>query len=145
MLDLPNAVLFFCTLNQIRSPMAEGILKHYHGQQIYVDSVGIHEGEIDGFMIEAMADIGIDVSLHKPKTFQELQDTSYDLVITLSPEAQHSALELTRWMSCEVEYWPTFNPSVVTGSRERRLDGYRQVRNELVGKIKNKFPLVPTG
>ncbi len=143
--DLPNAVLFCCTLNQIRSPMAEGILKHYHGQRIYVDSVGVHKGESDGFMIEVMAEIGIDMSAHKPKTFQVLEDTSYDLVISLSPEAQHSAVELTRWMACEVEYWPTFNPSDVTGSRERRLDGYRQVRDELVGKIKSKFPLAPTG
>lgn len=125
--------------------MAEGILKFYHGQNIYVDSVGVHEGESDGFMIQVMQEIGIDMSLHKPKTFHVLDDSSFDWVISLSPEAQHSAVELTRWMSCEVEYWPTFNPSDVMGSRERRLDGYRQVRDELVKKIKSKFPLAPTG
>lgn len=140
MTDLPGAVLFACTLNSVRSPMAEGLLKHLHGQQVYVDSVGVRSGETNGFMIEVMSEIGIDLGQHVPKTFQLLDDTSFDLVISLSPEAQHSAVELTRWMACDVEYWPTFDPSIFSGNRQVKLDGFRQLRDELMAKIQARFP-----
>lgn len=139
--EKPAAVLFACTMNSVRSPMAEGILKHYHGRQIYVDSVGVRAGEPVGFMAQVMDEFGIDMSRHKSKTFADLEDTSYDLVISLSPEAQHSAVELTRTMACEVEYWPTFDPSVVTGSRDVMLDAYRQLRGDLIKRILDRFPL----
>lgn len=138
---LPSAVLFACTMNAIRSPMAEGIMKSLHGHHVYVDSVGIRAGEPDGFMIEAMGEIGIDMSGHKVKIFSELQDTSYDLVISLSPEAQHSAVELTRTMAIEVEYWATLDPSVVEGSRQVRLEAYRQVRDDLRRRLLERFPI----
>ncbi len=138
---LPSAVLFACNMNSIRSPMAESILKFLQGHQIYVDSVGVRGGEIDGFAIAAMDEIGIDLTRHRHKTFDDLEDTSYDLIITLSPEAQHQAMELTRAMACEVEFWNTFDPSVVEGSREARLDAYRQVRDQLMERIKARFPL----
>ncbi len=138
---LPSAVLFSCTMNSIRSPMAESILKFLHGHHIYVDSVGVRGGEIDGFAISVMDEIGIDLTLHKYKTFDDLEDTSYDLIITLSPEAQHKAMELTRVMACEVEFWNTFDPSVVEGSRDTRLDSHRQVRDQLMERIKARFPL----
>ncbi len=138
---LPSAVLFACNMNSIRSPMAESILKFLQGHQIYVDSVGMRGGEIDGFAIAAMDEIGIDLTRHRHKTFDDLEDTSYDLIITLSPEAQHQAMELTRAMACEVEFWNTFDPSVVEGSREARLDAYRQVRDQLMERIKARFPL----
>ena len=138
---LPSAVLFSCTMNSIRSPMAESILKFLHGRHIYVDSVGVRGGEIDGFAISVMDEIGIDLTLHKYKTFDDLEDTSYDLIITLSPEAQHKAMELTRVMACEVEFWNTFDPSVVEGSRDARLDAHRQVRDQLMERIKARFPL----
>ena len=140
MTDLPGAVLFACTLNSVRSPMAEGLLKHLHGQQVYVDSVGVRSGETNGFMIEVMSEIGIDLGQHVPKTFQLLDDTSFDLVISLSPEAQHSAVELTRWMACDVEYWPTFDPSIFSGNRQVKLDGFRQLRDELMAKIQARLP-----
>ncbi len=140
MTDLPGAVLFACTLNSVRSPMAEGLLKHLHGQQVYVDSVGVRSGETNGFMIEVMSEIGIDLGQHVPKTFQLLDDTSFDLVISLSPEAQHSAVELTRWMACDVEYWPTFDPSIFSGNRQVNLDGFRQLRDDLMSKIHARFP-----
>ncbi len=120
--------------------MAEGILKSLHGHQVYVDSVGVRASELDGFMVEVMGEIGVDMSAHKSKTFGELEDTSYDLVISLSPEAQHSAVELTRTMAIEVEYWATFDPSVVEGSRPVRLDAYRQVRDELRRRLGERFP-----
>lgn len=138
---LPSAVLFACTMNAIRSPMAESILKFLHGHRIYVDSIGVRGGEIDGFAVAAMDEIGIDLARHKHKTFDGLEDTSFDLIITLSPEAQHKAMELTRVMACEVEFWNTFDPSIVEGSREARLGAYRQVRDQLMERIKARFPL----
>lgn len=136
---LPSSVLFCCTLNSIRSPMAESILKSLHRGRVFTDSVGVRAEEIDPFTVEVMAEIGIDLSKHRSKTFQMLDDTSFDLVISLSPEAQHSAVELTRWMACEVEYWPTFDPSVIEGARSVRLDAYRKVRDDLMARIKARF------
>jgi protein-tyrosine-phosphatase len=141
--ELPSAVLFACSMNSVRSPMAEGIMKYLHGNKVYVDSVGVRKGEIDGFAIAAMEEIGIDVSKHKSKTFDDLEDTSYDVVISLSPEAQHKAVEMTRVMACDVEFWNTFDPSVVEGDREARLDAYRKVRDQLMARIKEHFPLWP--
>jgi len=121
--------------------MAEAILKHLLGQRVYVDSVGVRAREIDGFAVAAMQEIGIDVERHRSKTFDELEDTSFDLVITLSPEAQHRAVEMTRTMACDVEFWNTLDPSIVDGTREMRLDAYRQVRDQLMARIKARFPL----
>ena len=141
--DFPSAVLFACTENTVRSPMAEAILKYLHGRHIYVDSVGVRKGELDGFAVAVMDEIGIDISHHHPKTFEELEDTSFDLVTSLSPEAQHKAVEMTRVVACDVEFWNTFDPSVVEGSREVRLEAYRQVRDELMRHIKKRFPVRP--
>ena len=136
---LPSAILFSCTSNSIRSVMAEGIMKHLFGKNIYVDSVGVRSLDVDGFAVEVMGELGIDISTHKAKTFDDLEDSSFDLVISLSPHAQHKAVELTRYMACEVEFWHTFDPSVIDGSREVRLDAYRQVRDELFERIKVRF------
>ncbi len=142
-MDLPGAVLFACTQNSIRSPMAEAILKHLHGRRIYVDSAGVHSREVDGFAIAAMDEIGIDISGHRPKTFEDLEDSSFDVIISLSPEAQHHAVEMTRTMACEVEFWNIFDPSIIEGGRETRLTAYRQVRDALEKKILQRFPLGP--
>jgi len=120
--------------------MAEGLLKHLMGHKIYVDSVGVRKGEIDPFAVEVMDEIGIDLSKHRAKSFDELEDTSYDLIISLSPEAQHKAVEMTRTMACEVEFWNTFDPTLVEGNREMRLDAYRQVRDYLKRRIEARFP-----
>ncbi len=141
MADLPNAVLFACSLNAVRSPMAEGLLKHLLGHRVYVDSVGVRVAEINPFAVSVMEEIGIDLSKHRPKAFDGLEDTSYDLIITLSPEAQHQAVELTRTMACEVEYWPTFDPTIVEGSRETCLTAYREVREGLQRHIEDRFAL----
>ncbi len=140
-MDLPESVLFACSTNSVRSPMAEGILKHLHGTRIYVDSAGVRPREIDGFVVAIMDEVGIDLASFRPKSFDELEDDSFDLVITLSPEAQHRAMELTRTMACEVEYWPTFDPTISEGSREVRLESYRQVRESLNARIVERFPL----
>ncbi len=139
-MDQPSAVLFACSMNSVRSPMAEGILKHLHGHRIYVDSAGARAREIDGFAIEVLDEIGIDLSAHKAKTFDDLEDSSFDMIISLSPEAQHKAVEMTRVMACDLEFWNTFDPTMIEGSREARLDAYRQVRDQLLVRIREKFP-----
>jgi len=139
--DLPSAVLFACTMNAIRSPMAESLLKHLQGHRIYVDSAGVCEGEIDGFAIAVMDEIGIDLTKHRSKTFDDLEDAFFDVVISLSPQAQHKAVEMTRVMACDVEFWNIFDPSMVEGSREDRLEAYRTVRDQLMDKIKQCFPM----
>ena len=136
----PSSVLFACTMNAVRSPIAETFLKHLLGKQIYVDSVGLKRSETDGFAVAVMDELGFDLQKHKPKTFDDLEDSSFDLVITLSPEAHHKALEWSRHMATEVEYWPTFDPTIVEGDRERRLDAYREVRDALMKRIQERFP-----
>jgi protein-tyrosine-phosphatase len=136
----PGSVLFCCTHNSIRSPMAEGILKYLQGKNIFVDSVGVRAQEIDGFVIAVMDEIGIDMTKHRSKTFDDLEDSSFDLIISLSPEAQHKAMEMTRTMACDVEYWPTLDPSVIEGTREERLEAYRDVRDKLMMRIRERFP-----
>lgn len=136
---LPDAVLFACSQNSVRSPMAEGLLKHFLGHRVYVDSCGVRTSEVDGFAVAVMEEIGIDISKHRSKSFDDLEDTSFDLILSLSPEAQHSAVELTRTMACEVEFWNTFDPSMVEGSREARLDAYRKVRDQLEARIHQRF------
>lgn len=122
--------------------MAEGILKYLHGHKIYVDSAGAREGEIDGFAIAVMDEIGIDLSRHRAKTFDDLEDSSFDLIISLSPEAQHKAVDMTQWMACDLEFWNTFDPSIIQSEdRETVLDAYRKVRDQLMERIKNRFPL----
>ncbi|MEM7652718.1 MAG: low molecular weight phosphatase family protein [Pseudomonadota bacterium] len=137
--DRPNSVLFACTRNAIRSAMCEGLLKRYLGREIYVDSAGVAPGDNDGFVTAVMQEIDVNLSQHTPKSFDDLQDGSFDLVVTLSPEAQHRAVEMTRTMACDVEYWPTLDPTVVEGSRETRLDAYRSVREALEQRIRKRF------
>jgi protein-tyrosine-phosphatase len=142
--ELPQAVLFVCTMNALRSPMAAAMLRHLAGRRVYVESAGVRAGELDGFMVAVMRENGIDVSRHKPKTLTELADGSFDLIISLSPEAHHQALELTRTMAVDVEYWPTFDASLVadaSGGREQILQTYRQVRDLLFKRIKTRFGL----
>ncbi len=141
MSDLPDAVLFACNRNSVRSPMAEGLLKHLLGHRIYVDSAGVRASAINPFVIEVMDEIGIDISNHRGKSFENLEDTSYDIIVSLSPEAQHQAVELTRTMACEVEFWNTLDPTIIEGNRETRLDAYRQVRDTLKKRIEARFVL----
>ena len=138
--DLPGSVLFCCTANALRSPMAEGILKRLHGRRIYVDSAGLRADPVDPFAIAVMDEIGIDLTQHRAKSFDDLEDSSFDLIVSLSPEAQHHAVELTRTMACDVEFWNTMDPSIIEGSRAARLDAYRQVRDSLMKRIQERFP-----
>jgi protein-tyrosine-phosphatase len=135
----PGSVLFACNHNAVRSAMAEWIAKHLYGHVLYVDSAGVQPGELDPFAVQAMEEIGIDLRQHRPKGFHDLEDSSFDLIISLTPEAQHRAVEMTRTMACDVEYWATFDPTIVEGSRETRLAAYRQVRDVLFERIKKRF------
>src|SRR5262245_46064308 len=128
-------------MNSVRSPMAAAILRHLAGRRAYVESAGVKAGGPDPFAAAVMDEIGIDIAGHKPITLQELHDTSFDLIVTLSPEAHHQALELTRTMAVEVEYWPTFDATVMIGhgSREQVLQAYRGVRDQLFQRIKHRF------
>jgi protein-tyrosine-phosphatase len=138
----PQAVLFACGLNSVRSPMAAGIFRELFGKSIYVGSAGVQRGELDPFAVAVMAEIGIDITRHKPHTFEEMEELeglNFDLIVTLSPRAHHKALELTRTMAAEVEYWPTHDPTAVEGSREQRLEAYRAVRDALMAHIRERF------
>ena len=139
--SLPGAVLFACSMNVIRSPMAAAILKHLGGRRVYVESAGVRTGEPDPFVAAVMDEIGIDLAGHTPHALADLQDTTFDLIITLSPEAHHQALELTRTMAVDVEYWPTLDPSFLVGNREQILESYRGVRDGLFNRIRARFGL----
>ncbi len=141
MLALPGSVLFACTMNAIRSPMAEAFLKFLHGRHVYVDSVGVRAGELDPFAVVVMDEIGIDLGRHRPKSFDQLEDGYFDLVISLSPEAQHRAVELTRGNATELEFWHMPDPSLVDSSRDQRLQAYRQLRDLLIARIHERFPI----
>lgn len=139
--SLPKAVLFACSFNSVRSPMAKAILRHLAGRQIYVESAGVRAGEIDPFAVAVMEEIGIDMSGHTPQEIADLYDSSFDVVISLSPEAHHKALEMTRTQAIEAVYWPTLDPTAaIGGSREQILDAYRGVRDALFKRIKTEFP-----
>jgi protein-tyrosine-phosphatase len=140
MARLPGSVLFACTLNSIRSPIAAALFRQLHGGKVFVDSVGVRTAPIDPFAVAVMAEIGIDLKAHQAKSFDELDDTSFDLVISLSPDAQHAAVELTRSSACEVEFWPVFDPTAVEGNREETLNAYRLVRDQLKKRILERFP-----
>ncbi|HTT84313.1 MAG TPA: low molecular weight phosphatase family protein [Rhizomicrobium sp.] len=137
--ELPGAVLFACTQNAVRSPIAAALMRHLYGRFVFVDSVGVRAGDPDPFAAEAMDEIGIAIAAHRPKLFTDLEDASFDLIVTLSPEAHHKAMELTRSMAVDVEYWPTFDPTAIEGSRAQRLDAYRGVRDELLRHIEQRF------
>ena len=123
--------------------MAAAILRRAQGSRIFVDCAGVRAQEIDGLAVAVMDEIGIDLSNYQAKTFEDLEDTSFDLVISLSPEAQHRAVELTRTMDCIVEFWPVFDPTVIEGDREARLEAYRAVRDHLQRRIRERFPPGP--
>jgi len=127
-------------MNSIRSPMAEGILKTMFPRRVFTDSAGVRKSPIDPMAVEVMDEIGISIAKHRSKTFDELEDSSFDLIISLSPEAHHRALEMTRTMACDVEFWNTFDPSIVEGSRDQRLDAYRDVRDGLRKRLRERFP-----
>jgi protein-tyrosine-phosphatase len=136
---IPASLLFACSENSVRSPMAEALAKRLYGQASYIDSVGVRASEFDFFAAAALDELGIDVHRHHAKTFGDVDPSSFDLIVTLSPEAHHQALEFTRGAAVDVEYWPVSDPSIVEGSREMRLDAYRITRDQILARLKARF------
>jgi protein-tyrosine-phosphatase len=129
-------------MNAVRSPMAAGLFKQLFGKSIYVASAGVQKGELDPFVVTVMEEIGVDIARHKPIDFEELDELeglNFDLIVTLSPPAHHKALELTRTIAADVEYWPTVDPTGIEGSREQKLEAYRGVRDALLAQIRKRF------
>ncbi|MBO9418142.1 arsenate reductase ArsC [Labrenzia sp. R4_1] len=139
----PTAVLFACGMNSVRSPMAEALTQKLFPGQIYVKSAGVRAGKLDPFVDAVMAEIGVDMSAHRPKSYLELEESGFDLIVTLAPEAHHWALDLTRTDAVDVEYWPTMDPTLATGSREQILNEYRAVRDMLMMRIKKRLNWTP--
>lgn len=135
--DLPQSVLFCCDHNSVRSPMAEGIMKQLYGTQCYIQSVGVkNDLEIDGFSIAVCAELGVELSRHRSRSFDEMEDwgddlSSFDLVLALSPASQRRALDLTQFYHIEVEYWPILDPTGLGDNREARMALYRQARDQI--------------
>src|SRR5215472_8634485 len=139
---LPQAVLFACGHNAVRSPMAAALLRQMRGTTLYIASAGVRTAALDPFAVAVMEEIGIDIAAHRPLTFEELEDLeglNFDLIVTLAPEAHHKALALTRTLAADVEYWPTADPTAIEGSREQRMNAYREVRDQLLKRIRERF------
>lgn len=139
MSTLPASVLFACSHNAIRSPMAEALAKRLYGQTAYLDSVGVAPDDLDSFAVAVLDEIGVDLHKHHTKSFDDVDPSEFDLIVTLSPEAHHCALEFTRSASTDVEYWPIPDPSAVEGAREVRLDAYRRTRDLILARLKARF------
>ena len=143
--DLPTSVLFCCDHNAVRSPMAEGMMKQLYGQSIYVQSAGVRSDlEIDGFAIAVCQELGVELSRHQARSFDDMQEwgddlSGYDLVVCLSPASQRRALDLTRFYHMDVEYWPVLDPTGLGEGREAKLMSYRQTRDQIKAKLLARF------
>ena len=143
--DLPNSILFCCDHNSVRSPMAEGIMKKFYGKNTYVQSVGVmNDQEIDGFAIAVCAEIGVELSRHQSRSFDQMEQwgddlSSFDLILSLSPASQRRALELTRYFHLEVNYWPIMDPTGLGESRDSKLRSYRQSRDQIVAELTRQW------
>lgn len=132
-----TSLLFVCDQNSLRSPMAEALAKAGYGDRVFIDSAGVREGSLDGMSVAVLDEIDIDLSRHQPKRLAELMDTSFEVIVTLSPEAHHLVLDMTRADAARVVYWPTIDPSAIEGSREVRLAAYRELRDTLRSMIED--------
>jgi protein-tyrosine-phosphatase len=136
----PHSILFACSMNAVRSPMAEGLARAILGQRIYVDSAGLATEALDPFAVAALAEMGIDIRDHNTQGFDDIAVDEFDLIVALSPEALERAKELTRHSSVALEYWPTDDPTLDQGgSRESRMQGYRDVRDGIARRIRERF------
>ncbi len=140
----PSSVLFTCNLNVIRSPMAAALLLAQGGGRVRVASAGVRRGEEDTFVAAVLAEIGLDLGGHRPHDFAALADLDFDLIISLTPEAHHKAAELAGPAGIATEYWPTMDPTLEEGSRDRRMAAYRDLRDQLARRIAERFPGIST-
>jgi len=129
----------------VRSVMAEAMAKRLVGRSIYVQSAGVRPGQHDPFVDVVMDEVGLDTVGHRPRRFEELEDDNFEVIITLSPEAHHRALEYTRAMAVDVIYWPTADPTAAEGSRDTLLASYRVTREGLSRRIEELVDWRPLG
>lgn len=143
--QIPHSILFCCDHNAIRSPMAEGLMKKFYGRSAYVQSAGVHNDmEIDGFAVSVCQELGVELSRHRSRSFEEMQSWgddlgSFDLIVALSPASQRQAMELTRHAHLDIEYWPVMDPSGLAEGREAVLHKYRETRDQIRGKMIDRF------
>lgn len=143
--ELPQSVLFCCDHNAVRSPMAEGFMKKLYGRDVYVQSVGVkNDLEIDGFSIAVCQEMGVELSRHRSRSFDEMEEwgddlSSFDLIVSLSPASQRRALELTRFYHLAVEYWPILDPTGLGEGREAKLTQFRAARDQIIARLKDRF------
>lgn len=136
---LPRSILFLCGMNAIRSPMAEVIARQVLPQGVFIASAGVRAGQRDPFVDAVLAEKGLSLGERQPQRLDDMEDDYFEMIVTLSPQAHHAALELTRSMAVEVEYWPTADPSTATGTRDRIMEAYRDVRDRLEVRIRERF------
>jgi len=131
----PIRVLFLCTGNSCRSQMAEGILRHLGGERFEVCSAGSHPaGYVHPLAVEAMRDAGIDISGQQSKSWDEVAERWFDLVITLCDSA--AAEECPNWPGGPVTaHWSLPDPVGARGTDAERLTFCRAVAGRLAAKI----------
>jgi protein-tyrosine-phosphatase len=136
-----ESLLFVCNYNSVRSPIAECLAKDIFGDRVFIDSIGIQEEllEINPFAISVMEEAGLILLNHKPKHFEDLNDTSFDLIICLSAEAEEKMKSLTRGYDIKIELWETDDPSGVKGNRENIMSAFREMRDELKTRIEERL------
>lgn len=139
MADKLSSILFVCGRNAVRSPMARSLTEHLYPGRFYTASAGVNPGERDPFVDSVLGEMGLSLGNHRPRSFEDLDDLNFDLAVTLSPEAHHRTLELTRTHAIDVEYWPTLDPTLATGSRDQILAAYREVRDRLAARIRERL------
>jgi arsenate reductase len=125
--------------------MAEGMMKKFYGQRAYVQSAGVKsELEIDGFSVAVCREVGVELDRHRVRSFEEMKQwgddlSAFDLVVALSPASQRQALEMTRYFSLDVEYWPILDPTGLGETRENMLMSYRQTRDQIRDRMLARF------
>lgn len=143
--DLPASVLFLCGMNAIRSPMAELLARKRWPRETFWASAGVRAGERDPFVDAVLEEVGLALGERQPRVYDTLEDGYFDLIVTMAPEAHHLALELTRSMAVDVEYWPTLDPTTITGTRDQILSAYRDVRERIDRRVSGRFGGAPSG
>lgn len=138
-------VLFVCSMNSVRSPIAAALARKYFPGRLIARSAGVQSGKADGFVHEVMEEIGIDMSIHTPHTLDELVASPFDLVVALSPEAR-AAVEARGFETGALEEWSVIDPTTTEGNREAVLSAYRTLRDQLQGMVRERLsPLVSGG
>ena len=120
-------------------------MKKLYGTECYVLSAGVKSDmEVDGFAVAVCQELDIELSRHRARSFDEMQDwgddlSGFDLVVALSPASQRRALDLTRFYHLDVEYWPIMDPSGIAEDREAKLGIYRLIRDQIKERMIARF------